>query len=154
MFHGRVASIEPYIPLISDHAGRPVTFEVSSYWKGEFDGPTIVLRSWRSSIDYEFEAGRKYLVYARRWDPNSPGAGGGALNASGCGRTRLLADAGADLRTLGPGTPPATQPGDNGWGVWTIVLSVGVVSLGAVALLLATRRKRRRVTSQGSSGAA
>ncbi len=57
MFHGRVASIEPYIPLISDHAGRPVTFEVSSYWKGEFDGPTIVLRSWRSSIDYEFEAG-------------------------------------------------------------------------------------------------
>ncbi len=151
VFQGRVASIGPYIPLISDFAGRRVTFEVSRYWKGELDGPRAVLRNWRTSADYEFEAGREYLVYARRWNTNDPGAGGGALNASGCGRTSLLADARADLRALGPGMRPPSEPGDNSWDVWTVVLPAVLLLLGVRVLLLATRWKRRRATARDNS---
>jgi hypothetical protein len=82
-----------------------VGFQVFSVWKGPALTTLVVTTARESaSCGYPFEVGREYLVYSGgTWD---------ALGVSLCSRTRLLAEAEADLVVLGPGTemqPEATD---------------------------------------------
>lgn len=99
VFTGKVVSIRKSIPLSFSASGSQVEFEVDRTWKG-VTGNMVVLTSYSTSVDYTFQEGQSYLVYAHRGDPAGNGS---TLNANICGRTGLLADAAADIRDLGPG---------------------------------------------------
>jgi hypothetical protein len=133
-----------YIPVLGrsfpEGGGRRVAFEVRRYWKGQIHGPEIVLMSWSTSTDYEFEAGREYLVYAHRRDPNHRGAPGAPLNATHCGLTRPIAGAAADLRALGPGRTPHPRANGDAPVVRLVVPAIGAV----LVLILAVPAIRRR----------
>jgi hypothetical protein len=76
---------------------RPAVFTLAVLrgWKGVRDGERVVIRRLARVMmcHFYFDAGKEYLVYADR----SPD---GSLDASLCGRTRLLADAKEDIEVL------------------------------------------------------
>lgn len=72
-------------------------FQVSETWKGTTAGRvTARTADNEAACGYGFRTGVEYLVYA---DP-----GGDQLQVSLCSRTVPVAQAGADLGALGPGT--------------------------------------------------
>lgn len=128
-----------------------VEFSVKEYWKGapggsvvvygqgegygtsyEEDGKTLVVEN---SCDFQFSRDGDYLVYATRSD--------GLLEASTCGRTASLGNAGKDLRVLGP--PEGSLPDTGGYGVSAFegaMISATVLALaGALALQRIIRRE-------------
>lgn len=98
VFTGKVVSIgaahapgdEPKWP-----SRLEVTFRLLGVWKGLAEGErvTVYTASQSAACGFEFEDGKKYLVYA--YDA------GGELTATLCSRTALLKRAEADLQALG-----------------------------------------------------
>ncbi|MHA6484259.1 hypothetical protein ACX1C1_20405 [Paenibacillus sp. strain BS8-2] len=75
------------------------TFEAHEVWKGEVT-PIINVASALSSTScgYEFQEGKRYLVYAHMVD--------GSLEASFCSRTALQTSATTDINEFGKGAIP------------------------------------------------
>jgi hypothetical protein len=113
VFSGRVIADE-YVEGALYPDGRPagaeltVRFQVERWWKGSF-APEVVLFTGEYRADdlssisestcaYQFQVGRRYLVYADFFF--------GRLRAAYCSRTDNLEQAGEDLRILGRGRRP------------------------------------------------
>lgn len=116
-----------------------VTFDLEESWKGP-TGPqlTVVTSSSSASCGYEFTRSEQYLVYAD--------AQGSQMHVSLCSRTAPLADAGADLAELGPGTPVATGAAPVSsvtMGIPWVPLALGGVG-GALLLLMLVGWLRRK----------
>lgn len=143
VFSGKVVSIKHSIPLSFSASGSRVEFEVDEAWKG-VTGNRVVLTSYSTSVDYTFQEGQSYLVYAHR---GYPAGNGSTLNANICGRTALLADAAADLRQLGPGVAVLgageAQHGPRTGLVWASAGGMLLV-LGATVVLCTMRARRSR----------
>lgn len=92
----------------------PITFSVSSVWKGaEYE--TIILLSDATTCGFNFAENKEYLVYAHkpgRSRVSNPLITGEKLTTNICTRTKLLADANEDLQELGEGKVP-TKSGAN-----------------------------------------
>jgi hypothetical protein len=102
--------------IIRSNAPVFVTFEVSRVWKGPKD-PTVVAETVLSeaSCGYAFTQGAEYIVYAH---------GHEALpQVSLCSRTRLIAQAGEDLKDLGDGERPELNVGLGG--TWAPDCAIG-----------------------------
>jgi hypothetical protein len=96
VFIGSVTAVTPELVPYSDDSRLEydmVKFEVERSFRG-VDGGKAELAVWRSSCRYDFEAGKKYLVYAYR-DPKT-----NTLDTNACSRTRELSDAAEDLRYI------------------------------------------------------
>lgn len=98
VFTGKVVSIgAAHVP--GDEPKWPsrleVTFRLLGVWKGLAEGErvTVYTASQSAACGFEFEDGKKYLVYA--YDA------GGELTATLCSRTALLKRAEEDLQALG-----------------------------------------------------
>ncbi len=97
----------------NDYDPRSVYFTVDTYWKKDSDnkgsnsamkGPTIIHTGRDSAMcGFEFEEGKKYLVYATRNDD-------GDLTTSLCSRTISFDQASEDLAFLGVGTDVSNEP--------------------------------------------
>ena len=89
--------------LLSYSSADPVSvkFNVSRVWKGP-RSDTITIKTVRSeaSCGYEFEEGRRYIVFARNGETGL------------CSRTAGLGNAVADLAALGDGWQPES-PADS-----------------------------------------
>lgn len=141
VFAGTVNAVAPAGPGAE---GLLVTFDLQQSWKGPAGQQVTITTSGSSaSCGIEFAPGEQYLVYGSAQD--------GRINASLCSRTARLADAGADLEALGPGTPIEAAPTPvttETMGVpWVPILLIGAVALGAAALFgpgLARRRRSAR----------
>lgn len=139
VFAGTVSNVAPAGP---DGQSLFVTFDLAQSWKGPAASQiTITTGGSSASCGFEFTPGEEYLVYGTSQE--------GRINASLCSRTARLADAGADLEALGPGTPIAAAPAPvttETMGVpWVPVMLVGAVVLGAAAFFgpgLVRRRAR------------
>lgn len=141
VFSGEVVSIGDnfiYSLFGSDYS---VTFNVIEAWKGATT-TTITVNNRNdsvflsgSSLKFPFKQGERYLVYAYH-DSEI-----GNLTTNGCKGTKLLNDATADLRELGPPIimlPPAPAQRSAPWAV-SAALSLLVFSL----IVLFTRYQRR-----------
>jgi hypothetical protein len=96
-------------PLISGTDPVKVTFRVDTVWKGTVQQAlTATTARSSASCGYEFERGRKYLVYARGNESE--------LEVSLCSRTSPIERAAEDLEELGTGRAPASgsEPEKNG----------------------------------------
>ncbi len=153
VFSGRVVSIKSSNPLSFSASGSRVEFEVDRAWKG-VTGNRVTLTSYATSVDYTFEEGQSYLVYADRGDPLGNGS---TLNANSCGRTALLTDAAADLQELGPG---AAISGDGEAPRGQSAAVIGASVAGMLLVLLATvvlfgrRARRPRYSASAATGEA
>lgn len=118
--------------------------DVGEVWKG-VPGGTVALMTGAGGGDcgYDFREGERYIVYAHASPYGEP-----TLGTSICTRTRLLADAGADLASLGEGVAP-TPPADTGAGetqaipapIMVIVAVSVVVGLGRMLYKLLKDRQ-------------
>ena len=101
VFIGQVSEIVP-----SQGTDMIVTVKlgVERFWKGDL-GEEVSLTTGRGGGDcgYQFEVGRKYLVYAY-------GANKTQLSTNICQRTTALSDAVVDLKWLGKGKPVVPAP--------------------------------------------
>lgn len=95
VFSGEVLSI------VSGGSRRKVTIQVAEYWKGPVTSNfTVETPLTYSSCSYNFEVGRKYLVFADLWENrHSTGA---------CSGNRALENAETELKILGKGKRPRT----------------------------------------------
>jgi hypothetical protein len=98
VFAGEVVSVRVgRSSLLTYSSADPVSvkFNVSRVWKGP-RSDTITIKTVRSEVScgYEFEEGRKYVVYARNGETGL------------CSRTAGLENAVADLAALGEGWQP------------------------------------------------
>ncbi len=110
VFHGTVVSIDPVeasgATSTSPEGRLAVTFEVARVWKGDIT-KRFVLGSVSAHVgmcNIEFAVGEEWVIYAS----GKPGE----LHTSLCSRSHRT-DAkkpSADLKTLGTGKPPKTQP--------------------------------------------
>jgi hypothetical protein len=83
-----------------------ITIEVERVWKGEIGTRVEAFTGSRSGVcGFAFEAGKEYLVYARRTPT-------GDWYTSICTRTRLTAEAELDFAALGQGVAP-TDPSES-----------------------------------------
>lgn len=101
VFSGKVVSLQPV--RTSTSPGSAVVFDVDRVWKGDV-GESITLMQYITSVDYSFEEGQEYLVFAAREAVMGETRG---LSAIPCGNTAPLSDAQADIKELGAGHPPA-----------------------------------------------
>jgi len=98
VFSGKVETIEP-APMPGDDPKWParlkVTLRLRAVWKGVPEGErvTVFTASQSAACGFEFQSGKKYLVYAYDSD--------GELTATLCSRTTLLKRAEEDLQGLG-----------------------------------------------------
>jgi hypothetical protein len=120
--------------MVTDMLGwrYPVTFKVLESWKG-VTHTTVVLKgqAW-TSIEFLFEQGQHYLVYAYH-EGNTPT---GPLTTNGCKGTKRLADAQADLKALGGGTI-ALQPAvmtRSGRIIPYLLGALGLLALGGIGI--------------------
>ncbi len=153
VFSGGVVSIKSSNPLSFSASGSWVEFEVDKAWKG-VTGNRVVLNSYQTSVDYTFQEGQSYLVYAHRGDPEGNGS---TLSANSCGRTALLADATADLQELGPGAAiSGAGEAPRGQSVAVIGASVAgmLLVLIATVVLFVRRARRRRHSAPAATGEA
>ena len=142
VFSGEVVDIDwPLLP-ISSAAPETVTFRVSEVWKGP-ERRTLEVKTAVSDVScgYPFDSGESYLVYA-----HDEGDGGAQASASLCSSTKPLADAGADLAALGPGSAPLGGPLPEGFGLVSALpfLDRAAWVTGAAALVAAVVAVRRR----------
>ncbi len=141
VFSGKVVSIKSNSLLGFPASSSSVQFQVNRSWKGVTSN-SVVLTSYPTSVDYMFEEGQSYLVYAHCGDLEGKG---NVLNANSCGRTALLADAGADLQALGPGAAiPNAGEAPEGQSVAVIGASVAGMLLVLVATVVLFVRRARR----------
>ncbi len=144
VFTGKVVDIRRNV--LVDIDSRQVVFEVDRVWKGSTDGNRAVLHSYQSSVDYAFEEGRSYLVYATRGNLEGRGS---TLHASNCGRTKALASAGQDLRELGPGrvlpSQPASGPNHDTGSIVLIAIGGTLMLLIALAVIVGRHHTGRAV---------
>jgi len=107
VFSGKVVKADPsYWPSINREFPfihiivweTYMIFSVKEVWKGEVMSE-IRIKSELSSVNFNFEEGKEYLVYAGGNDL-------GSISTSTCTRTARLIDAGADLAVLGKGIRP------------------------------------------------
>ena len=134
VFRGRVAEVSG---TRGGTAERRVTFEVSEVWKGPA-ARELVVGSGVGTCGYEFTRNDEYIVYAY-------GDGPSALSTDLCRRIRPIANAGEDLRALGPGTAIAAPARDGfgaGYGKVFPLLGAIVVGLLTAGLALLSRRGR------------
>jgi len=75
-----------------------MVFSVKEVWKGEVTSE-IRIKSDFTSVSFNFEEGKEYLVYAGGNDLDG-------ISTSSCTRTARLIDASKDLAVLGKGVPP------------------------------------------------
>ena len=96
---GRVERTDPEVALGVPYAPRPsrqaAWLHVEEAFKGAKMGQTVLLEQPLGSCTGHYQAGERYVFYLQ---PSSARAG--AWEARGCHRTRLLEDAGDDLRFL------------------------------------------------------
>lgn len=94
VFEGRIDGV------VREGMHNHFTFDVSRVFKGDL-GAQVVIRTASSSAacGRGYEAGRAYLVYARR-------GANGQLGDGLCSRTRDMERAAEDLAVLGPGRAP------------------------------------------------
>ncbi len=153
VFSGKVVSIKSNGLLGFPASSNSVQFQVNMSWKGVTSN-SVVLTSYPTSVDYTFEEGQSYLVYAHRGDPEGKG---NVLNASSCGRTALLADAGADLQELGPGAAiSGAGEAPRGQSVAVVGASVAgmLLVLIATVVLFVRRARRPRHSAPAATGEA
>lgn len=115
--------------------GFAVVFAVERVWKGDV-GETITLIQYTTSVDFSFEEGRDYLVFAGE-EPLADMER--ELSAIPCGNTALLANAQLELKALGEGhipgstsQQPVSMPNTGGRGL----ARGGVVTVAAVLFVL------------------
>jgi hypothetical protein len=115
-----------------------VELRVEEVWKGVSGGSAVVygqdaiyygeLQEGKtytsSSCAYPFEKGERYLVYASRHEDG--------FRVEACGRTTSLANAGDDLRALGP---PTDRLADTGGPPLGAVGGLLLAATGALSLL-------------------
>lgn len=155
VFQGRVVAIAEGSGA-QNLPQRRITMRAMTSWRGDVPAEVAIYTAQGSAAcGYSFEVGSEYLVYAYT---GTGGVGGttDALNTNLCNRTRLIADAAADLAVLGPGQPIDTDPtaGPSGnfspqttnFGVTLAPLLAGLLSVGIVGLVMAFigLRVRRR----------
>ena len=138
VFAGTVNAIAPAGPGAE---GVFVTFDLTQSWKGPSPAQlTLTTSASSASCAFEFTPGEQYLVYGFPQD--------GRISTNLCSRTARLADAGADLEALGPGTSVAAAPAPvttETMGVpWVPILLIGAVALGAAAFFGPGLMQRRR----------
>lgn len=152
VFEGRVVEVSdtgtPQAPQ------RSVKLRVVRAWKGmQTEEAVVTTASDSAACGIQFARDQNYVVYASAQD--------GALHATSCSRTRLLADADEDVKALGMGWTPVdpnkdqaqpeekkAEPPARG-GCASCALERGRTPAGAIASLvpvlwLARRRSRSR----------
>ncbi len=138
VFAGKAIAVQLLTNTNSSADPVTVSFDVDRVWKGRRQD-TIVIKTVRSGIScgYEFEEGRRYIVYAYDGETGL------------CTRTRSVVLAPRDFAELGPGWHPsggAVPDGSSGRpGVAGIGIALAVIA--TIAALLAWRiwrRARRR----------
>lgn len=117
VFSGKAIALE--YQKITDAADKDfglevltVRLKVDKWWKGSGDSEVVLKTStvknlregWtrNSSCDFSFKAEEDYLIYAEFYK--------GWLGTSACSRTRVLAEAVKDVKELGEGFLPNTDP--------------------------------------------
>lgn len=140
VFEGTITAKQGSTKLFSTSSADPVTwtFQVNEVWKGKV-APAISVKSAfsSSSCGYEFEEGRRYLVYASD-------NGKSSLEVSLCSRTTDYGSAGADLAALGSGsTPPPALPEANNSSLLFFGFAL-LAALATFAAVVAYRFKRSR----------
>lgn len=124
VFSGEVQSIDEdsASPDGGSAVGR-VAFAVQDTWKGVAVESVSVYGQGDGTNCYNtFEEGEAYLVYASR----AEGAEDALIN-NGCGETKPLATAEADLRLLGP---PASELPETGGPSPNVIFGVSMVAAG------------------------
>lgn len=137
VFAGTVSTVAPTGP---GGEGFFVTFDLSQSWKGPSASQLTITTSGSSaSCGVEFTEGEEYLVYGFAQE--------GRISTNLCTRTAPLANAGADLEALGPGTPITAAPAPvtaESMGVpWVPILLIGAVVLAAAAFFGPALLRRR-----------
>ncbi|MHA7963185.1 hypothetical protein ACX93W_03495 [Paenibacillus sp. CAU 1782] len=142
VFEGIVTGKKRPSTIFSSSSADPVTwtFRVNEVWKGKVTS-TLSVTSAESgaSCGFEFEEGKRYLVYARD--------NGKSLDVSLCSRTVDFNSASADLTELGTGSTPPQQPAaaDNASSfLWWIALAVAALVAVAGAIIIYRRRPADR----------
>lgn len=120
-----------------------IEFRVDETWKGVSGGSAVVYGQdtiyygeleegetyVASSCAYPFEKGERYLVYASRYEDG--------FRVEGCGRTTPLANAGEDLRALGPPTARLADTGGPPLPAVGGLLLAATVALSLLAVFVA-----------------
>jgi hypothetical protein len=124
VFAGTATEVEYLDPPETHSEPRiVVTFEVRRSWKGAAAGEFFLHTNYNSYTcqGYYFKKGKEYLVFARRnKEPHAKAFAPHALpevsyGTSLCSGTKLLADAGEDVKILdGLGEEDADAPGKRG----------------------------------------
>lgn len=111
--------------------GWKIAFQVDSTWKKTNGSMSVVHTDWAHECGYEFELGKKYLVYASKKR---------SVKTHRCSGTKLLSEASEDLSLLGKGL--ATQMNPNAVRS-TIILSLLTLA-GIVFIVFVALRNRRK----------
>jgi hypothetical protein len=120
--------------------GYPVTFNVLESWKGVTQTTVVLEGQSRTSTEFPFQQGQRYLVYAYHEGNN----GAGSLTTNGCKGTKLLHDAHDDVLELGP--PAITlQPAVDGTPRWLLPFVMSITMLLTLGIVVVVRRRRRLV---------
>lgn len=147
VFSGEVVNIEPSGSAFSSAAPVRVVLDVSRVWKGPaYETLTVETARSGASCGYDFDEGRRYLVYA---DKSSLPEGGDteSLQVGLCGATRpipetgaatLLGESGAVPDTENP-NPPGSQAGVLPETGGASLAAIGLASLGIGAVFLVRR---------------
>lgn len=142
VFSGEVRSIDEDASAGSGGMAAPgrITFAVQDSWKGVTAETVDVYGQGDGANCYNlFEEGEAYLVYASRAkEADAP------LKNVGCGETKPLAGAEADLRLLGP--PVDELPETGGLAPLPVVgtlLAMGALAVAACAVGVLSRPPRR-----------
>ncbi|MCJ8331263.1 MAG: hypothetical protein HRT89_24975 [Lentisphaeria bacterium] len=88
------------VQIYNDHNGWKIKYflEIIHWWKGVIRKDIIIMGG--TKCDFKFEENKDYLIYA---------AGEFEYSTTICTRTRLLKDAGDDLKVLGKGKEPPVK---------------------------------------------
>ncbi len=87
------------IGVVQNERGKAFEFQVEKYWKGRSRKKVKVTVFESSRYQAIYEMGKRYLVFAGADDE-------GSLRDGRCSRSNNIADAAADLRSLGKGKRP------------------------------------------------
>lgn len=105
VFEARVLEIvEPQPGQTGPANQRRVRLQAVRSWKGlESEAVELSTAAESAACGFNFAQGQSYLVYAY--------ADEGKLRVTSCSRTRLMAEAGEDLQTMGMGATPVEPTG-------------------------------------------
>ena len=150
VFMGRADGVSPALTLGPLVLRRQSTaFEVERSWKGVSELRVTIGGDEVPRLDYPFEEGVRYLVYAYE-----DGDGDDApLITNGCKQNQPVAEAAAAIRELGPAALQLREgggrPGAGAMAAPRLLAILGVLSV-AVAAVVVQRGARRRSEPSGS----